>query len=707
MEYKFRLLKMHCAGCAVALEQNINTMEGVSAEINFVTKVIKLEISTENPEKTLEEVKNAIKNFDHMIEIADFSEEDEDEEKQERKEKIEDGIRLSVALVIMIANIFVPIFWLKVTIFALDYLLVSYKVLISACINIAHKKLFDESLLMTIASIGAFAIGEYFEAIAVMLLFGIGEMLEDIAVDKSKKIIKDLLEIKQPYANLVDGETDTKVALSDVKIGDIIRIKPGERIPLDGEILDGTSYLDMSALTGESKETIVKPGDEVLSGSINGASVLLVKVTKLEADSTVTRIIKMVEEASETKAKSEKFISKFSKIYTPTVIVLALMLMFIPPIFSGYTNFVSFAYRAMCFLVVSCPCALVISVPLSYFAGIGAFARCGIMVKGANYVDALAKVDSVIFDKTGTLTEGNFEITEISAVGTHTKDEILEIAAYAESFSNHRIAKSVVKAYKESENSKEINTAWINDYTEIAGMGVKANIFMQDVLVGNEKLLETSNVNVVELNKAGTILYIAIAGEYAGYIVIEDMLKKDSLQAIRELKALGIKDIAMCTGDAENVATSISERIGLTNHYANLLPEDKVDIVTTKVQEGKTVAFVGDGINDAPSLANSNVGIAMGGLGSDVAVQASDVVLMTDEPSKVAFAVKKAKKIRKLVFENIIGSLAVKVAVLGLVSFGLAGMWLAVFADVGVTLLAILNSLRSLLFLPKSFTNRK
>ncbi len=695
MNYKFKLLKIHCAGCALALEQNLNGLEGVKAEINFVTKIIKLEIETEKPEETLEIVKKAIHDFDHSIEIADF-EDEEDAEKKEKKEKIADAIRLGIALVIMICNIFVPIKWLQITIFALDYLLVSYKVLISAAINIAHKKIFDENFLMTIASIGAFIIQEYAEAICVMLLFGIGEILEDLAVGKSRKTIKSLLEIKQPYANLVDGDSEVKVALSDIKIGDIIRVKPGERVPLDGVIENGTSYLDMSALTGETKEKIVQAGDEVLSGSINGASVLTVKVTKLEAESTVSKIIALVEEATESKAKSEKFISRFSKIYTPTVIVLALILMFIPPIFSGYANFATFAYRACCFLVVSCPCALVISVPLSYFAGIGAFARLGIMVKGANYVDVLAKVDAVVFDKTGTLTEGNFEISEIYAAGEHTKEEILEVTAYAESFSNHRIAKSVLKAYKE-ETNKEINNAWINDYTEIAGMGVKANIFMQDVLVGNAKHLSSNGINMIEVQKSGTVLYVSIAGEYAGYVVIEDIVKKDSEKAIKDLKALGIKDISMCTGDEENVAKAISSKIGLTNAYASLLPEDKVDVIVSKVQEGKTVAFVGDGINDAPSLANSNVGIAMGGLGSDVAVQASDVVIMTDEPSKVAVAIKKAKKTKRIVLENIFGSIGIKVAILALIAFGFSGMWLAVFADVGVSLIAILNSLRAML----------
>lgn len=695
MEYKFKLLKIHCAGCALALEQNLNTIEGVFAEINFVTKIIKLKIETENPAETLTEVKTAISKFDSMIEIVDY-EDEEDIEKREKRERKFNIIRLSVALVIMIGTIFIPIFWLKVTLFALDYILVSYRVLISAGKNILHGKVFDENFLMTVASIGAFAIQEFVEAISVMLLFGIGEIFEELAVSKSRKAVKSLLEIKQPYANLVVGDEEKKVSLSEVSVGDIIRIKAGEKVPLDGVIVEGTSYLDMSVITGESKEKIVEVGDKILSGSINGASVLLVKVEKLEQDSTVSKIIDMVEKATESKAKSEKFISKFSKYYTPTVIALAFVIMFIPPIFSGYTNFVTYAYRALSFLVVSCPCALVISVPLTYFAGIGSFARNGILVKGANFVEALSKVDSVVFDKTGTLTEGNFEITEIFATADHSEEEILETVAYAESFSNHRIAKSVVKAYKEK-TEKEINIAWINDYTELAGKGVKANIFMQDVLVGNEKLFAENEIMVYNVAKSGTVLHVAIGGTYAGYVVIEDVVKKDAALAIKNLKNLGINEISLCTGDEKNVADWVAEKTGITKTYSSMLPDQKVEVVKTLVDNGKTVAFVGDGINDAPSLAMANVGIAMGGLGSDIAVEASDVVLMTDEPSKVSQAVKKAKKTHRIVLENIVGSIAIKIAVLALIGFGLSGMWLAVFADVGVNLLAVLNSLRAML----------
>ncbi|MBR7172533.1 MAG: cadmium-translocating P-type ATPase [Clostridia bacterium] len=695
MQYKFKLLKIHCAGCALALEQNLNTIEGVHAEIAFVTKVLKLEISTENPAETLTEVKMAIENFDHSIEIVDYVS-DEDIAKKEKKERDFNIIKISISIALLLLAVLVPAKWFKITLFVLDYLLVSHKVLIKAAKNISHGKVFDENFLMGIASLGAFVIGEYVEAISVMILFSIGEILEDLAVSKSRKTIKSLLEIKQPYANLVVDDEEQKVELSEVSVGDLIRIKPGEKIPLDGEVVDGTSNLNMSALTGETKEKIVTVGDEVLSGSINGASVLLVKVTKLEAESTITKIVEMVEKATETKAKSEKFISKFSKWYTPTVIVLAVLIMFIPPIFSGYSNFLTYVYRGLSFLVVSCPCALVISVPLAYFAGIGSFARIGVLVKGASFVEELAKVDAVVFDKTGTLTKGDFEVTEINVFGSHTKEEVLETAAYAESFSNHRISNAIINEYKEK-TGKDINSAWINDYTEIAGKGISANIFMQDVLVGNAKLLKEKEILFFEVSRTGSVIYVAIAGECAGFIVLEDTIKKDAVQTIRGLKGLGIKDISVCTGDEENVAKNICEKLAIKNCYSNLLPEDKVLIITDKVQEGKTVAFVGDGINDAPSIANANVGLAMGALGSDVAIETADVVLMKDEPSKVPQAIKKAKKVHKIVLQNIIGSILVKVATLALIGFGFSGMWLAVFADVGVNLIAVLNSLRAML----------
>ena len=694
MEYKFKLLRMHCAGCALALEQNLNQIDGVEAQINFVTKRLKLKIVTESPAETLTEVKIAITKFDHSIEIVDFEDEEDAlrREKQARDIKI---MRYATVAILLILNAFLPVFWLKIAFFATAYVLAGLDVLIAAFKNIRYGKIFDENFLMTIASIGAFVVGEYFEAVCVVLLFGIGEIFEDFAVSKSRKKIKAVLEIKQPYANLISDDGDTQVELKNIKIGDLIRIKPGERVPLDGVVVEGTSYLDTSAITGESKEKIVTVGDRVLSGSINGATVLIVKVESLEADSTVSKIIDMVQNATESKAKTEKFISRFSKIYTPTVIGLAFVIMFVPPIILGFHTFAEFAYRALGFLVVSCPCALVISVPLSYFAGIGAAAKLGIMIKSTNFLETLAKVDSVVFDKTGTLTEGNFEIVEIYAAEGKTKDEILEIAAYAESYSNHKIAKSVLKTYKESEHSKAINAAWINGYEEVVGKGIKANIFMQDVLVGNAKLLRENEINFLEVSKPGSVLYVAIDSRFAGYIVVADTIKKDAAKAIGDLKELKIDDISLSTGDEESAAKAVCSKIGIKNCNFGLLPEDKVLIIADKVQEGKTVAFVGDGINDAPSLANSNVGISMGGFGSDIAVEASDVVIMTDEPSKVAVAIKKAKQTRKIVLQNIIGSIAIKIVSLALISFGLAGMWMAVFADVGVSLLAVLNSLRT------------
>lgn len=695
MDYKYKLLRIHCAGCALALEQNLNMIEGVTAEINFVTKLLKLHIDGDNPDEILERVKKAILDFDHSIEILDY-EDAEDIIKREKMERDINIVKLFFAFVVMVINNFVPILFLKIAIFLADYILVSYKVLINAGRNLLGGKVFDENFLMSLASIGAFIIGEYVEAVAVMLLYGVGNILEDLAVSKSRKTISSLLEIKQPYANLFDGENERKVSLGEVSVGDLIRIKPGERVPLDAVIVDGTSYLDMSVLTGETLEKIVRPGDEILSGAINGASVLLARVTKLEAESTVSRIVDMVEKATETKAKSEKTISAFSRVYTPAVIVLAFVIMIVPPCFLGFKTFSTYAYRALCFLVVSCPCALVISVPLTYFASIGCFARMGIVVKGASFVEELSKVDTVIFDKTGTLTEGNFEITEIHAFGEHEEDEVLETIAYAESFSNHRIAKSILERYHEKFN-KEINGAWINGYEEVAGKGVKANIFMQDTIVGNAKFLKENDVHFIEVNRGGTVIYLAIEGELCGYIVIEDTIKRDSVRAIRKLRRLGLKEICVCSGDEENSVKAVAGKLGIVSYESSLLPEDKVLAITDRVQNGRRVAFVGDGINDAPSLANSNVGISMGKFGTDVAVEASDIVIMTDEISKVPYAIKKAKKTHTIVLENIIGSIAIKILILAVIGFGFSGMWMAVFADVGVNLIAVLNSLRAML----------
>ena len=696
MEYKFKLSKLHCAGCALALEQNLNTLEGVKAEINFLSKQLKLFIDSENPADTLTAVKIAVSNFDKSIELSDFDNEEELLNK-DKKERLINIFRYSFSVVLSIVALIVNASWLKISLFALSYVISAYDVLWGAILNFKGKNIFDEKLLMSIASIGAFIVGQYLEAVCVMVLFGIGEIFENLAVDKSRDRVHSLLKIKQPFANVYDGESDRQVDLKFVGVGALIHIKPGERIPLDGIVVEGTSYLDVSAITGESREKVVSAGDEVLSGAINGSSLLLVKVTKSEKDSTVSKIIDMVQNATESKAKTEKFISKFSKVYTPAVIFCALLLAFVPPIFLGFNHFTEYAYRALCFLVVSCPCALVISVPLTYFAGIGSLARSGVLVKGATFVEALAKTDSVIFDKTGTLTTGVFEISEIYSVKEHDKKEVLELAAYAETFSNHKIAKSIKKLYNEKYPDKPINSAWISDYKEIAGKGIEANIFGQDVFVGNAGLLKHHKILFADVQKAGTVLHVASGEEYYGYIVISDEIKKDSVQAIRELDKLKIKNIAMSTGDELNSARLVADKIGIENVHAGLLPNEKVELIQELSSKEKHVAFVGDGINDAPSLAMASVGVSMGGFGTDVAVEASDVVLMTDEPSKVALAIKKSKKTQRIAKQNIIGSISIKLLILGLIGMGFSGMWLAVFADVGVSLLAVLNSLRAML----------
>lgn len=696
MEYKFKLSKIHCAGCALALEQNLNDIEGVRAEISFVTKQLKLFIDTENPAETLTEVKIAVTKFDHSIELLDYNDKENIEQKEKNRRNI-NICRYSGSVIFLVLGLTLDVTWLKIMFYSVSYFASAFDVLWGAVLNIRNRNVFDEKLLMSVASIGAFFIGEYVEAICVMVLYGIGQIFENYAVDKSIIRVKSLLEIKQPFANVYDGELDRQVPTEYVGVGALIHIKPGERVPLDGVVVDGTSYLDVSAITGETREKIVTIGDEVLSGSINGSSLLLVKVTKLEKDSTVSKIINMVQNATESKAKSEKFISKFSRVYTPVVLCFALLIAFIPPIFVGFSKFSTYAYRALCFLVVSCPCALVISVPLTFFAGIGSMARCGVLVKGASFVESLAKADSVIFDKTGTLTTGIFEISEIYVTKEHTEQEILELAVYAENFSNHKIAKSIKKLYNEKNPNKPVNSAWISQYKELAGLGIEANIFGQDVLVGNGELLKKHGIHFANVQKAGTVLHISADDDYYGYIVVCDEIKKDSALAVRNLSKLGINNISLSTGDESNSATLVANKIGIESVYSGLLPNEKVEVIKKQTDNGKTVVFVGDGINDAPSIAVSNVGIAMGGFGTDVAVEASDVVIMTDEPSKVALAIKKAKKTHKIAKQNIFWSVAIKVLTLALIGFGFSGMWLAVFADVGVSLLAVLNSLRAML----------
>ena len=546
---------------------------------------------------------------------------------------------------------------------------------------------------MTIATIGAFAIGEYPEAVAVMLFYQVGEMFQSYAVDKSRKSIASLMDIRPDFANIKKNGSIEKVSPDKINIGDIIIVKPGEKVPLDGTIVDGNSMLDTSALTGESVPREVSIGDEVLSGSINQNGLIEIKVTKNFGESTVSKILDLVENASSKKSKSENFISKFAKYYTPIVVVIAVLLAIIPPIIFKETEFIQWLYRALTFLVVSCPCALVISIPLGFFGGIGGASKLGVLVKGSNYLEALSKTEVVVFDKTGTLTEGVFEVKKVNSVDI-TKEDLIKYAAYAESFSNHPIANSLKKAY-----GKDIDNKKISETHELSGLGVNAVVDGKEVFVGNEKLMQEKNIEYIKCNEIGTILYVAINNQFNGTIIISDKIKADAKETIEKLKKNNVKKIVMLTGDKKAVGESVAKELGLDEVYTELLPNNKVEkveeLMKSKSKKGK-LAFVGDGINDAPVLAISDIGIAMGGLGSDAAIEAADVVLMTDEPSKVVDAIKISKKTLKIVKQNIIFAIAVKILVLILSAIGLSNMWQAVFADVGVSVLAILNALRVL-----------
>ena len=604
-------------------------------------------------------------------------------------------IKVVIALILFLISLIIPFenAWINIGIYIISYLIVGLDVLIEAIKNIFKGEVFDENFLMTIATIGAFAIGEYPEAVAVMLFYQIGEMFQSYAVDKSRKSIASLMDIRPDFANIKKNGSIEKVSPDKINIGDIIIVKPGEKVPLDGTIVDGNSMLDTSALTGESVPREVSIGDEVLSGSINQNGLIEIKVTKNFGESTVSKILDLVENASSKKSKSENFISKFAKYYTPIVVVIAVLLAIIPPIIFKETEFIQWLYRALTFLVVSCPCALVISIPLGFFGGIGGASKLGVLVKGSNYLEALSKTEVVVFDKTGTLTEGVFEVQKVNSVDI-TKEDLIKCAAYAESFSNHPIANSLKKAY-----GKDIDNKKISETHELSGLGVNAVVDGNAVFVGNEKLMQEKNIEYIKCNEIGTILYVAINNQFKGTIIISDKIKADAKKAIEKLKKNNVKKIVMLTGDKKAVGESVAKELGLDEVYTELLPNDKVEkveeLMKSKSKKGK-LAFVGDGINDAPVLAISDIGIAMGGLGSDAAIEAADVVLMTDEPSKVVDAIKISKKTLKIVKQNIIFAIVVKILVLILSAIGLSNMWQAVFADVGVSVLAILNALRVL-----------
>ena len=579
-------------------------------------------------------------------------------------------------------------------IFIVSYLIVGIEILKKSIRNIMRGKVFDENFLMTIATLGAFAIKEYPEAVAVMLFYQIGELFQSYAVGKSRKSISSLMDIRPDFANVLKDDELEKVDLDEVKVGDIVVVKPGEKVPVDGIVVEGNSMLDTMALTGEAVPRKIEEKDEILSGCINKNSILKIKVTKESDESTVSKILDLVENASNKKSKSENFITKFAQYYTPIVVIIAVILAILPPvILKDFGVFSEWLYRALSFLVVSCPCALVISIPLSFFGGIGGASKIGILIKGSNYLEQLAKTEIVVFDKTGTLTEGIFEVQKVEAVGI-TEEELLKVTAYAENYSNHPISMSVKKAY-----NKEIDEKKIIKTQELSGLGIVANIEKQEVLVGNEKLMNKEKIEFNQSNDIGTILYVAIDKKYVGYILIADKIKKDSTIAIKNLKKNNIKQTVMLTGDRKNVGENVAKELGIDKVYTELLPDGKVkkveELLRTKTEKGK-LAFVGDGINDAPVLAISDIGIAMGGLGSDAAIEAADIVIMTDEPSKIVDSIHLSKKTMKIVKENIIFAIFVKVLVLILSAIGISTMWEAVFADVGVSVIAIINSLRVL-----------
>lgn len=605
------------------------------------------------------------------------------------------GIKIIISFILFLIALIINFNnkYINSTIYIASYLIVGLEILRRAIKNITRGKIFDENFLMTVATIGAFGIGEFPEAVAVMLFYQIGELFQSYAVDKSRKSISALMDIRPDFANVERNGKLEKLNPNEVKVGEIITVKPGEKVPLDGLVIEGVSTIDTKALTGESLPRELSEGEEVLSGCINLTDVIKIKVTKEYEEGTVSKILDLVENASSKKSKSENFITKFAKYYTPIVVIIAIILAILPPLIIKDTLFSDWLYRALSFLVVSCPCALVISIPLSFFGGIGGASKMGILIKGSNYLEGLASTEIVVFDKTGTLTKGTFEVQKIKPIDI-TEEELLKMTAYTEYYSNHPIALSVKKAY-----NQEIDENQIIKVKELSGLGISSRIGDQDVLVGNEKLMTENQIDFIKCDDIGTILYVAIEGKFVGYIVISDKLKEDSIKAIQNLKKTNIKQTVMLTGDKKEVGENVAKNLKLDIVYTELLPGDKVEkvenLLNEKSEKGKLV-FVGDGINDAPVLALADIGIAMGGLGADSAIEAADIVLMTDEPSKIVDAIHLSKKTMRIVKENIIFAIFIKILVLILSAFGLSTMWEAVFADVGVSIIAIINALRVL-----------
>ncbi|SHI03294.1 Cd2+/Zn2+-exporting ATPase [Sporobacter termitidis DSM 10068] len=700
------LLGLCCASCAGKIEARVARLEGVkAASVDFAAQklLIEAEDKTRLPAIIRQASKIALE-VEPAIQVS-FT------EKQDKKEEVFFSrqrllrIGLCAGAALFAVGIILPLSQpARLALFLVSYLLVGGEVVFRAARNISRGQVFDENFLMSIATIGAFVIGEYPEGVAVMLFYQIGEAFQRLAVNRSRKSISALMDIRPDFANLKVGDEIQRVSPEEVGAGDYIIVRPGEKVPLDGVVVEGRSALDTSALTGEALPRDVEPGSEILSGSINKNGLLTVEVSKEFGESTVSKILDLVQNASSKKSPMENFVTKFARYYTPVVVFAAVALALLPPLIVPGALFADWLGRALVFLVVSCPCALVISIPLSFFGGIGGASKNGILIKGSNYLEALNNVDTVIFDKTGTLTKGIFKVSRVEAVNDWTEDELLTFAAHAESNSSHPIAVSVIKAY-----GQDINASRISEYEEIAGQGVRIRLDGREVLAGNGKLLDSRQVDFVKPDTIGTVVYLAVDGLYAGCVVISDEVKADSQKAVKDLKAAGVRNIAMLTGDSRIVGEQIGREIGLDTVYAELLPHQKVEQLEL-LEKGKTtkgkLVFVGDGINDAPVLARADVGIAMGGVGSDAAIEAADVVLMTDEPSKIVTAVRIAKKTRSIVWQNIIFALGVKAVILILGAAGIATMWAAVFGDVGVAVIAILNAMRALRVMPSGISAR-
>ncbi|MBU3155454.1 heavy metal translocating P-type ATPase [Clostridium estertheticum] len=703
---EFILEGLCCVNCANKIETQCKKLDGVSdASINFINKNLVIQFQSEDKIlKVIDEAKKIVKriepdvNFIESVKHEGHSHNHSHdhghggENQGNDKNKI---IRFSVGVAIFLIAVILKLdYWFEFSLFLISYLLIGGEVLMVAIKNILRGEVFDENFLMALATVGAFSIGQFPEGVGVMLFYQVGEFFQDMAVNKSTKSISALMDIRPDYANKKINDEIVKVDPEEVHIGDIIIVKPGEKVPLDGSVIEGNSLVDSSALTGESVPREVNTGDEILAGCINKNGLLTIEVKKEFGESTLAKILDLVKNASSKKAPTENFITKFARYYTPIVVISAVVLALVPPLLIPGATFSQWIYRALVFLVVSCPCALVISIPLGFFGGIGGASKNGILVKGGNYLEALNSVEMVVFDKTGTLTKGVFKVTEMHIEGDINEEELLEYAASVESYSNHPIATSILKAY-----GKEVNKKDIEDVEEIAGKGIKAKVKGKYVLAGNAKLMDSEKISYTKGKNVGSIIYVAIDNIYVGSIIISDEVKDDSISAIKKLKSMGVKKIVMLTGDNKDIANNIGKVLGVDEVYSELLPQDKVEklekLQNEKSPKGKIV-FVGDGINDAPVLARADIGIAMGGVGSDAAIEAADIVIMTDEPSKIALAIKIAQKTKKIVMQNIVFALGVKAIILILAVFGIANMWEAVFGDVGVALIAVLNSMRAM-----------